>query len=39
VAYHAKPMVAEAAGAAIAYNDLTALLYLQGYSDDEIVAG
>jgi phosphoserine phosphatase len=39
VAYHAKPVVAEAAGAAIAYNDLTALLYLQGYSEDEIVAG
>jgi len=38
VAYHAKPVVAEAAGAAIAHNDLTALLYLQGYSDAEIVA-
>jgi phosphoserine phosphatase len=37
VAYHAKPVVAEAAGAAINNNDLTALLYLQGYSDDEIV--
>jgi phosphoserine phosphatase len=37
VAYHAKPVVAQAAGAAINYNDLTALLYLQGYSDDEIV--
>ncbi len=37
VAYHAKPVVAEAAGATIAHNDLTALLYLQGYSDDEIV--
>jgi phosphoserine phosphatase len=37
VAYHAKPVVAEAAGAAIAHNDLTALLYLQGYSDGEIV--
>jgi phosphoserine phosphatase len=37
VAYHAKPVVAEAAGAAINHNDLTALLYLQGYSDDEIV--
>ncbi|HMH64551.1 MAG TPA: phosphoserine phosphatase SerB [Rhizomicrobium sp.] len=37
VAYHAKPVVAEAAGAAISNNDLTALLYLQGYSDDEIV--
>jgi len=38
VAYHAKPVVAAAAGAAINHNDLTALLYLQGYSDDEIVA-
>jgi phosphoserine phosphatase len=37
VAYHAKPVVAEVAGAAINHNDLTALLYLQGYSDDEIV--
>jgi phosphoserine phosphatase len=36
VAYHAKPVVAEAAGAAIAHNDLTALLYLQGYTDSEI---
>ena len=27
----------EAAGAAINHNDLTALLYLQGYSDSEIV--
>jgi len=38
VAYHAKPVVAEAAGAAINHNDLTALLYLQGYSDSEIVS-
>jgi phosphoserine phosphatase len=37
VAYHAKPVVAEAAGAAINHNDLTALLYLQGYKDNEIV--
>jgi phosphoserine phosphatase len=37
VAYHAKPLVAAAAGAAIAHNDLTALLYLQGYADGEIV--
>ncbi|HWY61984.1 MAG TPA: phosphoserine phosphatase SerB [Rhizomicrobium sp.] len=35
VAYHAKPVVAEAAGAAIAHNDLTALLYLQGYRESE----
>jgi phosphoserine phosphatase len=39
VAYHAKPVVAAAAGAAIQHNDLTALLYLQGYRDDEIVQG
>jgi len=38
VAYHAKPVVAEAAGAAINHNDLTALLYLQGYRDSEIVS-
>jgi phosphoserine phosphatase len=37
VAYHAKPVVAAAAGASIQHNDLTALLYLQGYSDSEIV--
>jgi phosphoserine phosphatase len=37
VAYHAKPVVAAAAGAAIHHNDLTALLYLQGYTDDEII--
>jgi len=38
VAYHAKPVVAEAAGAAIVHNDLTALLYLQGYTDADITA-
>jgi phosphoserine phosphatase len=38
VAYHAKPVVAQAAGAAVNHNDLTALLYLQGYSDTEIVS-
>lgn len=37
VAYHAKPVVAAAAAAAINHNDLTALLYLQGYADNEIV--
>ncbi|MDE2500085.1 MAG: HAD hydrolase family protein, partial [Alphaproteobacteria bacterium] len=36
VAYHAKPVVAAAAGASINHNDLKALLYLQGYRDDEI---
>jgi len=39
VAYHAKPLVAAAAGAAVNHNDLTALLYLQGYRDAEIVGG
>ncbi len=37
VAYHAKPVVAAAAGASIKHNDLTALLYLQGFRDEEIV--
>jgi phosphoserine phosphatase len=37
VAYHAKPVVSEAASASIAFGDLRALLYLQGYKDDEIV--
>jgi len=36
VAYHAKPIVAAAASASIAHGDLTALLYLQGYREDEI---
>ena len=39
VAYHAKPIVAEVAGAKIEHGDLTALLYLQGYSEDEFVTG
>lgn len=38
VAYHAKPVVADAAGTSIAHNDLRAVLYLQGYSDDEIIS-
>jgi phosphoserine phosphatase len=37
VAYRAKPALAAAAKARIEYGDLTALLYLQGYRDDEIV--
>ncbi|MEQ8268281.1 MAG: phosphoserine phosphatase SerB [Parvibaculum sp.] len=37
VAYHAKPVVAEAADARIDHGDLTALLYLQGYRGREIV--
>jgi phosphoserine phosphatase len=36
VAYHAKPVVAAAAGASIAHGDLSALLYLQGYRRSEI---
>jgi len=36
-AYHAKPVVAAAAGVSIAHGDLAALLYLQGYRAAEIV--
>ncbi|MGG9999882.1 phosphoserine phosphatase SerB [Pseudovibrio ascidiaceicola] len=35
VAFHAKPKVAAEARAKINYGDLTALLYIQGYSHDE----
>ena len=37
VALHAKPAVAARAPVRVNHGDLTALLYLQGYSDDEIV--
>lgn len=37
VALHAKPTVAAAANVRIDHGDLTALLYLQGYSRDEFV--
>jgi phosphoserine phosphatase len=37
VAYHAKPKVAEAAAARIDHGDLTALLYVQGYRQEEFV--
>jgi phosphoserine phosphatase len=37
VAYHAKPIVSDAAAVAIAHGDLRALLYLQGYRDEEII--
>lgn len=37
VAYHAKPVVARSARARIDHADLTALLYLQGYREDEII--
>ena len=35
VAFHAKPMVAKAAGTRIDHGDMTALLYLQGYPQAE----
>jgi phosphoserine phosphatase len=38
VAYHAKPVVATAAGASITHGDLKALLYLQGYREEEIIS-
>jgi phosphoserine phosphatase len=37
VAVHAKPAVAAQAGVRIDHGDLTALLYLQGYTDEDIV--
>lgn len=37
VAYHAKPKVAEAAAARIDHGDLTALLYVQGYRQEDFV--
>ena len=37
IAYHAKPIVAAAARLRIDHNDLTALLYAQGYRRDEFV--
>jgi phosphoserine phosphatase SerB len=37
VALHAKPAVAAAAGIRIDHGDLTALLYLQGYAEDDFV--
>ncbi len=39
VAYRAKAIVAEQAAARVDHADLTALLYFQGYSADEFVAG
>lgn len=38
VAYHAKPIVAAQATAQIRHNDLSALLFLQGYSHDDFSA-
>ena len=37
VALHAKPIVAAEAHARIDHGDLTALLYLQGYPEDDFV--
>jgi phosphoserine phosphatase len=37
IAFHAKPLVAKAAGISITHNDLKAVLYLQGYCEGEIV--
>ena len=37
VAYHGKPVLAEVAGMRIDHGDLTALLYAQGYREDEIL--
>lgn len=39
VAFHAKPIVAEAAAARVDHGDLTTLLYLQGYRENEIRDG
>jgi phosphoserine phosphatase len=39
VAYRAKPVVAAEAAASITHGDLTALLYLQGYTRDQFVHG
>ncbi|MBO6543529.1 MAG: phosphoserine phosphatase SerB [Alphaproteobacteria bacterium] len=36
VAFHAKPVVAEAAAAQVNHGDLSALLYIQGYRADDI---
>lgn len=38
VAYHAKPVVAAAAGCSISHGDLTSVLYLQGYRAEEFVS-
>jgi len=39
IAFHAKPIVAERAKWRVEHNDLTALLYAQGYRTTEIVEG
>jgi phosphoserine phosphatase len=37
IAYRAKPIVAEAADARLDHSDLSAVLYLQGYRETELV--
>jgi phosphoserine phosphatase len=37
IAYHAKPKIAAAAAARIDHGDLTALLFAQGYRDEDFV--
>ena len=37
VAYHAKPALEDKAAAVIRHSDLTALLHLQGYAEDEFL--
>ena len=37
VAYHAKPVVAAEARVRVDHGDLTALLYAQGYRDEDFV--
>jgi phosphoserine phosphatase len=39
VAYRAKPAVAAAAHARVDRGDLTALLFMQGYAEDEFARG
>ena len=39
LAFHAKPAVAAAAGGRIDHNDLTAVLFIQGYRADEFTGG
>jgi phosphoserine phosphatase len=38
VAYHAKPIVAAEAQARVDHNDLTALLFIQGYGLEDFVS-
>jgi len=38
IAFHAKPLVAASASAHVDHSDLTSLLYIQGYRDEEFAA-